>query len=83
MDCISGLPTPSGSWLGLASSEHCRGVDRGRREVYLFAQFSLDEVAVGCNSFFFFFFLMMRTIFKVFIECVTVLLLLYVLVLGL
>ena len=80
MDCISGLPRPSGSWLGLASSEHCRGVDRGRREVYLFARFSLDEVAVGCNSFFF---LMMRTIFKVFIEFVTVLLLLYVLVLGL
>ena len=56
MDCICGLPRSSGSWLALAISEHCRGVDRGWREVYLFAQLSLYEVAVGCNSFSFFFF---------------------------
>ena len=53
--------------------------------MYLFAQLSLYEVAVGYNSFFvsrFFFFFMMRTIFKAFIEFVTVLLLFYVLAFG-
>ena len=54
--------------------------------MYLFAQLSLYEVAVDCNSFFFFFpkifFFMMRTIFKAFIEFVTVSLLFYVLVFG-
>ena len=43
---------PSGSWLALASSEHCREMDWGRIKVYLFAQLSLYEVAVGYNSFF-------------------------------
>ena len=78
---------PSGSWLALASSEHCREMDWGRIKVYLFAQLSLYEVAVSCNSFFFFFkiffFLKMRTIFKVFIEFVTILFLFSVLVFGL
>ena len=52
--------------------------------MYLFAQLSLYEVAVGYNSFFVsrFFFFMMRTIFKAFIEFVTVLLLFYVLAFG-
>ena len=55
--------------------------------MYLFAQLSLYEVAVSCISFFFFFniffFLNMRTIFKVFIEFVTILFLFSVLVFGL
>ena len=54
--------------------------------MYLFAQLSLYEVAVGYNSFFFFFkdffFLLLGPFFKAFIEFVTVLLLFYVLVFG-
>ena len=55
--------------------------------MYLFAQLSLYEVAMSCNSFFFFFkiffFFKRRTIFKVFIEFVTILFLFSVLVFGL